>query len=137
MTYVFDASFAGTLLIPDENDPHVREMYNKIQNEDEKIVPQLFWYEISNVFKNLHRRKRYNIDEIMDFFPYLIAIRLKSDNESGPEYSKKLLGLSNEYDLNSYDAAYLELAGRKNAILCTLDFNLIEAAQKRGVEVLN
>jgi predicted nucleic acid-binding protein len=36
----------------------------------------------------------------------------------------------------SYDAAYLELAKRKNATLCTLDAGLQAAAIKYGVAIL-
>jgi predicted nucleic acid-binding protein len=38
--------------------------------------------------------------------------------------------------LTSYDAAYLELAARKNAVLGTLDGNLKAAAVKYGIEAL-
>ena len=137
MTYVFDSSFAGALIIPDEKNPSADKAYASIAEDDHIFVPQLFWYEISNVFQNLLRRKRYSIDEIMDFIPSLAFIRILSDSELGPDYSRKLLSFYEDYGLSSYDAAYLELAGRKNAILCTLDFNLIEAAKKQGVAVLN
>jgi predicted nucleic acid-binding protein len=54
----------------------------------------------------------------------------------GVDYAEKLLRLAHNYDLSSYDAAYLELAGRKKAVLCTLDGNLQRAAEKYGVVVL-
>ena len=36
----------------------------------------------------------------------------------------------------SYDTAYLELADRKKAVLCTLDKELQTAAKRHGVMVL-
>ena len=135
MTYVFDTSFVGALVIPDEYDPLVSKMYGEIKGDDIKYVPQLFWYEISNVFHKLLRRKRYSLDDILEFYPSLKAIRLTIDDESGELYSEKLLRLCHEYDLSSYDAAYLELAKRKSAVLCTLDYKLHEAAKKHGVIV--
>jgi len=134
--YVFDASFVGALIIPDERNPHVEKMFNKIQNEDVKHTPQLFWYEIANIFKNLIRRKRYTFDDVQQFFPKLAAIRLTGDAETGTAYSQKLLRLCNDYSLSAYDAAYMELAGRKKAVLCTLDDRLRLAAQSYGVAVL-
>jgi len=136
MVFVFDVSFIGALIIPDEKNPQVDKMYEKIKNEDERYTPQLLWYEIANVFKNLTRRRRCTSDEVIQLFPHLIALDLKTDYETGSDYSQKLLQLCNEYNLSSYDAAYLELAERTEAILCTLDENLQSAAKKRGVKVI-
>ena len=136
MTYVFDASFVSALIIPDEKNQQVDKMYSKIENEDERYAPHLLWYEITNVFKNLVRRGRFTGNEIMQFYPRLGAINFKCDYSTGIDYSRKLLSLCNDYNLSSYDAAYLELAERKNAALCTLDENLRKAAKKYGVAVL-
>jgi predicted nucleic acid-binding protein len=136
MVYVFDASFVGALIIPDERDPNVERMNTKIKIEDEKHAPQLLWYEIANLFKNLLRRNRYAFDDVLRFFYPLTKIRMTCDFETGPAYIEKLLRLCNDYNISSYDAAYLELAGRKKAVLCTLDENLRAAAKKYGVAVL-
>jgi len=136
LIYVFDASFVAALIIPDEKNPAVDKIYATIKNEEEKLAPQLLWYEIANIFKNILRRKRFTFDEILTFFPPLTAIRLTSDFETGPGYSEKLLRLCNDYNLSAYDASYLELAERKRAALCTLDEKLQTAAEKRGVTVL-
>ena len=137
MIYVFDTSFVGALIIPDEKNLQVDKMYGKIKNEDEKYIPHLFWYEIANVFRNLIRHMRFTHDEVLPLFPRLVAMRLETDSEAGPRYSQKLLRLCDTYNLSSYDASYLELAERKEAVLCTLDAALEDAAQKRGVAVLN
>jgi len=136
MVYIFDTSFIGSLIIPDENNQTAKKMYDKIENEDIIQIPQLFWYEISNTFKNLLRRKRFKEDEVMQFYPRLAAMQLINDNVTGVEYSKKLLRLCNKYNISSYDAAYLELAERKKAVLCTFDENLRLAAKKCGVSVI-
>ena len=136
MIYVFDASFVGALIIPDEANPKVDKIRARIGEAEEIFAPQLLWYEIANVFKNLLRRKRCTFDEILNFFPPLSAINITCDFETGPDYAEKLLRLCNDYSISSYDAAYLELAGRKKAALCTLDENLITAAKKYGVTVL-
>ena len=136
MIYIFDSSFVCALVIPDEKNHQVDKMYNKIENEDERYSPHLLWYEITNVFKNLIRRKRYNNNEVINFYPRFIALDISYDYTSGVEYSKKLLSLCNEFNLSAYDAAFLELAERKNAILCTMDENLRAVAKKRGVAFL-
>ena len=88
------------------------------------------------MYYNLIRRKRYVFDDIIQFYQPLYALHLIIDFETGVEYSKKLLRLCNEYNISSYDAAYLELAARKKAVLCTFDDGLQAAAKKHGVAVL-
>jgi predicted nucleic acid-binding protein len=134
--YVFDASFGCALVIPDEKNPIVDKIRANIGEEEEIFVPNLFWYETANVFKKLLQRKRYPFDEVLEFFPSLNAIRLTVDYETGSDYALKILRLSNDYSISAYDAAYLELAGRKKAALCTLDEDLITAAKEYGVTVL-
>jgi predicted nucleic acid-binding protein len=134
--YVYDSSFVGALIIPDERSPQIQKLRSFITEEDEIFVPYLLWYEIGNVFKNLVLRKRYTYDEILSFVPSLEALRLVSDIASGADYTEKLLRLANDYALSSYDAAYMELAGRKKAALCTMDNKLQKAAEKYGVVVL-
>jgi predicted nucleic acid-binding protein len=136
MPYVFDASFVGAQIIPDEMNPKVEKIQSRIGENEEIFVPQLFWYEIANIFKNLLRRKRYVYDKVMPFFHSLAATRLTTDFETGIDYSKKLFGLCNDYNISSYDAAYLELASRKKAVLCTLDENLRTVAKTHGVAVI-
>ena len=136
MVYVFDASFLNALIIPDKHNIQVKRMYDKIENEDERYAPQLIWYETASIFHKLIRHKRYSYNEVLQFFPRVVAFNLTIDSESGAEYTEKLLHLSNDYNISAYDAAYLELAGRKKAVLCTLDEGLKAAARKYGVTTL-
>ena len=138
MIYVIDSSFLCALIIPDEKNTVTDRMHAKIKNGDEKHSPHLVWYEVANVFNNLIRRRRYTFNEVLQFFPRLEAmcISLKDDFATGAEYSKKIFRLCNDHNLSSYDAAYLELAERKKAVLCTVDDNLKAAARKIGVAVL-
>ena len=136
MIYVFDSSFVSALVIPDKKNPQADRMYNKIENEDEKYVPHLLWYEITNVLMNLVRRRRFTNNVVISFYPRLAAIDLTCDYAAGTGYSEILLSLCNKYNLSSYDAAYLELAERKKAMLCTMDDKLRAAAKKHGVAVL-
>jgi predicted nucleic acid-binding protein len=136
MSYVFDASIVAALIIPDEKNREVTSIQKSLTETDTIYTPQLLWYEITNVFKNLLRRKRYNLKEITNFFPLIQDLRLTTDFETGINYSKKIFGLCNDYNLTSYDAVYLELVDRKKATLCTLDEDLKIAAKKLGVAVI-
>jgi predicted nucleic acid-binding protein len=137
MGYVYDTSFAGAVIIPDERNKTTDKIHSKIIYEDADIfVPQLFWYELTSVFFKLILSRRYTNNEVISFYPYLDAIRLVTDTESGIDFSQKLFHLSSTLGLSSYDAAYLELADRKRAVLCTMDNNLKTVAEKYGVKVL-
>jgi predicted nucleic acid-binding protein len=136
MVYVLDASFDGAVIIPDEKNSETEKLYMQIKNNDKKYVPGLFSYEMANIFMNIIRRKRHTYAKVLDLIPVLSSIHIITDFETGPDYVKKLLHLGSECALSSYDAAYLELAERKNAALCTLDKRLQAAAKKRGVAVL-
>ena len=136
MLYVFDASFIGALIIPDEGGRQIYKMYDKLKNEDEKHAPHLIWYEITSIFNKLILHRRFSKNEVLAFYPLLGAFRLICDSAEGSDYSEKLLDLCGSLGLSSYDAAYLELAKRKNAVLCTLDVALRAAAKKHGVAVM-
>jgi predicted nucleic acid-binding protein len=136
VVYVLDASFVGAVIIPDEKNSETEKIYMQIKDDDAKYVPSLFSYEMANIFMNLIRHKRHTYAKVLELIPVLSSIRIITDFETGPDYTKKLLFLSSEYGLSSCDAAYLELAERKNAALCTLDERLQAAAKKRGVPVL-
>ena len=135
MSYVYDTSFVGSLIIPDEKNYKSEKIHVAVGKNENIFIPHLFWYEIANVFKNLLRRKRYPHNEVLKFFPQVATIGFTIDFETGINYSQKLLQLCNDYNISSYDAAFLELAARKKAILCTLDENLKIAAKKHGVTV--
>ena len=136
MIYVLDASFVGAVIIPDEKNPYAEKMYLTIKNDDTKYVPCLFSYEMASIFMKLVRHNRSNYDEVLKLIPILADINITTDYEAGADYTKKLLRLCNDCNLSAYDAAYLELAGRKKAILCTMDERLRAAAAQCGVAVL-
>ena len=100
MACVFDSSFVGSLVIPDEKNLKVDKIRDSINENEEIFAPQLLWYELANIFKNLVRRNRYTFEETLQFFPLLTAIRITCDFETGTAYSEKLLRLCNDYDIS-------------------------------------
>ena len=135
MAYVFDASFVAALLLPDEKNAQVDDLYAGTAHED-IFAPGLLWIEMGNIFNYLIRRKRYAYNEVLDLLPGLSAMHITTDTASGAAHAEALLRLAHDYNLSAYDAAYLELAGRKKALLGTLDENLQGAAEKYGLRLL-
>jgi predicted nucleic acid-binding protein len=137
MNYVYDASFVGALIIPDEYDPHIFELNRRVAKGETIFVPQLFWYEMGNIFRNLILRKRYSYKDTLQLVSTLAKTSLAGDSAGGDvHYAETLLRIAHDYNLTAYDAAYLELAGRKKALLGTLDDNLRAVADDYGVELL-
>jgi len=122
--------------LPDENYSNIDMIYDALDENDDIYIPQLNWYETANVFRNLIRHNRFSEDEAAYFFPMLSFVNFITDFETGSAYSKKIWELGNIYNLSAYDAAYLELADRKKAVLCTLDKDLRNAAKKHGVKTI-
>jgi predicted nucleic acid-binding protein len=112
------------------------EKFETIGDDDEVMAPHLWWYEVSNTLKNQIRRKRLDVDVAMALVPDFSSLIDTTDSVLGTEYSEKLLELAKDYKLSAYDAAYLELVLRKQAVLGTLDDDLQAAAKQCGVTLL-
>jgi len=136
LIYVYDVSFIIAIILPDEINESVDSIHDALDENDTVYIPHLTWYEAANIFRNLVIRKRFSVEEVRHFIPMLTFVDLVTDYVSGINYTTKIWQLGNDYNLTAYDATYLELAERKNAILCTLDVDLLNAAKKHGVKTL-
>jgi len=61
---------------------------------------------------------------------------IETEAALGASQAKTVLALSEKHNLTVYDAAYLELAHRRQLPLGTLDTDLRKAAQVEGVPLL-
>jgi predicted nucleic acid-binding protein len=136
MDYVLDASFCAPHFLPDEKNESIERFFSSVTESDAMYIPHLWWYEMGNILKKSFARKRIGYLDAQDLAFGLSALKVITDTELGGAYTRTLLRLACDYDLTVYDAAYLELAGRKKAVFGTRDRNLKEAAVKFGVEAL-
>jgi predicted nucleic acid-binding protein len=133
VTYVIDSSFGAAHSLPDEQNDYVDSFFDGLTDQDVLSVPQLFWYEISNIFRNSVTRKRIEEKDVPAMLLGIENLNLQTDTISGSEYSASIFKLAREYSLTCYDAAYLELAIRTGAVVATLDGDLKEACIKAGL----
>jgi predicted nucleic acid-binding protein len=70
------------------------------------------------------------------FVEDLRSLDITVDEESSSYILSDVHGLAVAYGLSGYDAAYLELAIRKDLPLATLDDDLVKAAKAAGVALL-
>jgi predicted nucleic acid-binding protein len=106
LAFVLDASIAACRAFDDESDPRMYRAFARLESE-EAFVPALWWFEIRNTLIVNERRSR------------LTSV-----------------ATARSYRLTVYDAAYLELALRRNVDLATLDGDLAKAARAEGVAVV-
>ena len=133
MTYILDSSFCGAFIMPDERSQKATDFFEAATEDDVLYVPALFWFEISNLLTNAIKRKRINFSDIIHLLALLPQSKFNTDFSFGGEYANTVTALASEYSLSSYDAAYLELAIRKEATIGTLDNNLLNVCFKVGL----
>jgi predicted nucleic acid-binding protein len=136
MTYIIDSSFSAAHSLPDEQNDHVDSFFDSLTDQDILLVTQLFWYEISNIFRNSVVRKRIDAKNVPMMLESIEDLNLNTDTISGSDYSASIFKLAREYSLTCYDAAYLELAIRTQAVVGTLDGDLKNACIKAGLQTL-
>lgn len=131
MPLVVDASSIISLAFPDENPVFAQNLIEVIAAEG-AIVPTLFWYEIRNALLMGERRKRITPEQTQAFLADLAILPFEVDDLPR---EAAVLDLARRQILTVYDAAYLELAKRRNASLATFDQALARASQVTGVVI--
>jgi predicted nucleic acid-binding protein len=91
----------------------------------------LWLLDIGNLLLSAQRRKRITADKRRELVAAAGTLRLKVDRE--PVAMTLLDDIAASHGLTAYDAAYLELAIRRNLALATQDAALAAAMVKAGV----
>ncbi len=100
------------------------------------LVPILWCYETSAVLAREQNRGLVPAQDVAIFMGDLSALPITVDAESSRRIYPDVHQLAVTYRLTSYDAAYLELALRRNLPLATLDADLITACNRAAVQIL-
>jgi len=131
---VADASFCGAWILADELSDKAEDLLTRIVNGSvELVVPALWHYEMNNLLRSAHRRKRLTEEDAREALKTLNQVPLSiEDLPEGPA-RKRMLHLALQFDLSSYDAAYLEVADRHKIPLHTADAKLRAAAKQLGL----
>jgi predicted nucleic acid-binding protein len=125
MPFVLDTSIPACWAFQDKQDPRADAAFARIQNE-EAVVPSLFWFDIRNILVVNERRKRITESDTGVFLRDLAGLRIRVDRD--PQEGA-VLRLARTHRLSVYDASYLELALRDAIPLATLDAELMAAAR--------
>ena len=100
------------------------------------IVPALWKLEVANVLAIAERKGRASPERVMATFTRLSDLLIIEDEETSTRAWTETIELARKHKLTTYDAAYLELAIRKQVPLATLDVELQKAAFAATVPLL-
>ena len=135
MAFVLDCSMTMAWVFSDESTPRTEALLRALRT-DSAIVPTLWPMEVANVLLVATRRGRIQRDEWSAVVESLTTLPVETDTESHGRAFSAALPLADAHGLSVYDAAYLELAVRRELPLATLDKGLARACGEAGIEVL-
>ena len=137
--FVLDASVAMSWCFPGdptEDTPYSRRILSKLTTDD-AIVPDIWAFEIANIiFVAFSKRRRITQKQIDEYLQRLKVLPIRVE----PHDLWANVGLESKarkWNLSAYDAAYLDLALRKNIPLATADDDLRKAAEAEGIKILS
>ncbi len=135
MSLVLDCSATLAWIYNDETTHAVQAVFDAVCNGG-AWVPGLWRLEVANVLEMGVRRSRHTADFRDATLSDLALLPIRLDPETDLHAWGATRRLSALYGLTVYDAAYLELARRRNLPLATLDQALRAAALTEGVPLL-
>ena len=135
MPFVLDSSVALAWVLPDESNPSIDRLCDRL-TDDIAVVPPVWPLEIGNVLQVAVKRGRLNSKDMGRVIKELRALPIEIDATSTERSFEETLALAQKYDLTTYDASYVELAQRRDVPMATLDHKLRKACQSAKITVL-
>jgi predicted nucleic acid-binding protein len=134
--FVVDASAALAWCFEDEANSWTDGLLQRLRQGDRIVVPAHWPTEISNCLLIAERRKRIKAGQAALLWDELARLPIEAEPALTSVQAKTAPTLGEKHGLTVYDAAYLELAPRRNSPLGTLDADLRKAAQVEEVALL-
>ena len=132
MNFVLDASIALSWCFEDEGGDYALRVLEGLR-QGEAVVPSLWPLEVTNGLANAERRERLDAVAAAEARRLLQALPIVIDPVEHRRAFEPTTRLARSHGLSTYDASYLELAGRLGVPLATLDGALRGAADSEGV----
>jgi predicted nucleic acid-binding protein len=130
MPFVIDNSVVSGWYLDNQATPYSQAVAERLQ-DDRAWAPALWELELTNVLRTSCLRQRMTAQSAQAVLVHLGSLPIAVDREPVPP--RELLALALRFGLSSYDAAYLELALRRQLPIATQDANLRMAAVAAGV----
>lgn len=127
-SFVLDSSVALAWCFRSERTPETARLLAEVSDRG-AWVPDLWYLEVSNVLMLAQRRRRIDETEMREALALLGGLPIERDPLPAQQTVRQTLALAISHSLTTYDAAYLELAIRRNLPLATRDADLQAAAR--------
>ena len=135
--FVLDCSVAAAWFFEDEFNQYTKSVRDLIlEKNTTAVVPAIWSAEVANVLFHAERRKRITAQRVDHALHILSQLPIESDYLPLSNMGH-VLHLCRKFDLNAYDALYLELALRRNSPLASQDRKLKTSALAAGVKLVS
>ena len=135
MSLVLDSSATLAWIYSDETTDPIRRLFDAVA-DDGAVVPALWRLEIANSLTVAVRRGRIDANFRRAVLSDLALLDVTADDHTDVHAWGETLSVADRFQLTVYDAAYLELAQRRNLPLATLDRELRVAAKSLGLHLM-
>jgi predicted nucleic acid-binding protein len=134
-SFVADASVAIAWVHPAQATSETEAMLDRLAAGDSLVVPALWPLEVANALTILRRRRKLTPDEARNAIEIIRELPVVIDHEAATIAFTQLVDLASEHELTIYDAAYIELAARRQLPLASNDVRMKQAAIRSGVDL--
>ncbi|HTI49758.1 MAG TPA: type II toxin-antitoxin system VapC family toxin [Planctomycetaceae bacterium] len=134
-TFIVDCSITMAWCFADERSAETAALQERLADEA-ALVPTHWALEVANVLAMAEKRKRISAADSRRFVELLGVVDIQVDDQIAARTFDHILPLCRAHSLTSYDAAYLDLAVRRQLPLATLDEDLRRAAENLNVVLL-
>ena len=130
LPFVIDNSVVCGWFIQNQASPYSTAIAQRLQ-DNRAVAPGVWELELANVLRTACLRQRMNAEQAHGVLAQIATLPIDVARQGATPAA--LLSIALRFGLNSYDAAYLELALRLQMPLATTDAALREAALSSGV----
>ncbi len=134
--FVLDNSVVMRWCFDEPPNDYAEAILQQMGNNGKAIVPVLWLYEVTAVLAKAQKLGSISADKARAFVEYLNVLSIIIDYEGIERIMHDVREIAIRHALTGYDAAYLELAIRKQLPIATLDVDLLKAAKRAGVDLL-
>jgi predicted nucleic acid-binding protein len=135
VSLVLDSSATLAWIYSDETTSSIRLLF-EVVGEEGAVVPALWRLEIANSMTVAVRRGRIDANFRRAALTDLALLDIAIDDQTDVHAWGETLRMADIFKLTVYDAAYLELAQRRNLPLATLDSELRAAAKSIDLRLM-
>lgn len=133
--FVVDASMAIAWIHPAQSTSETERWATLVADGATLHVPSLWPMEVANALLHLRRRKKLTEAEVDAALGLLRMLPIEIEHLDSASIFSSALETAKSEGLTLYDAAYLELAARRDVPLACKDAALRAAAMRRGIVV--